>query len=256
MEVLDDAPTATVEKRDTIESQTRADESLRFVAQPPTIPHMKDVPSYDYLSNGGAGIFLYISDSGANVESKEYRDMDRDRRFGDGWIFAFPELCPRGDGGRPSYTEAYYHGTCVLARAAGPQYGVVKKGQVTIVKRCGPETFASSLESLRLIYNDIAIRGRGGLSVINFSAGFQGNDATDQSVVALKQLVIDFLNLGVVFVCTAGNNGLVSRHMPLVILSQLLTPFLPLFRSRSNVILIHTRHCSPSRFRSLWLVVF
>lgn len=65
------------------------------------------------------------------------------------------------------------HGSCVLAKAAGPTLGVARKADIVIVK--------TSLRTSRLldafykIRNDVEKRGKNGKALINFSGSFGSN---------------------------------------------------------------------------------
>ena len=97
------------------------------------------------------------------------------------------------------------HGSCVLAKAAGPTLGVARNADIVIVK----STLRTSrmLDAFYKIRNDVEKKGKKGKAVINFSGSF-GNNAPDaQKDKWTKRYLQPLIDDDVVIVLSSGNSA-------------------------------------------------
>lgn len=111
----------------------------------------------------------------------------------------------------PGDADPDLHGSCVLSKAVGPNYGIAKKSDVVIVKlpsalnlKTGaklPGTkIAAVLHGFELIEKDVKDNNKQGKAVINVSLGSRPHD---DLVTILKRLIA----LDVVLVTLSGNHA-------------------------------------------------
>ena len=62
------------------------------------------------------------------------------------------------------------HGTCVLARAGSPGFGVAKKANIVIVRVQTDSTFREYLMAIQFVVNDIIQNGLQKNAVVNYSS--------------------------------------------------------------------------------------
>ncbi|KAJ4190530.1 hypothetical protein NW759_016729 [Fusarium solani] len=134
--------------------QPNAPDDLVIVSQFQGQPQSWYRSNYVYDRSGGEGIHVYIVDSGANLNHGEFiggSDIASRARF----LHARPEVVASDDdtGGKKG------HGTCMLSRIGGHNFGVAKNANPVIVrlpKRPGPvNTVEDNLEGVRKVVDDI-----------------------------------------------------------------------------------------------------
>jgi len=69
------------------------------------------------------------------------------------------------------------HGSCVLAKAAGPTLGVARNADIVIVKL--GETISTVLDAFYKIRNDVEKKGKKGKAVINYNGSFRDLKLTE-----------------------------------------------------------------------------
>lgn len=142
--------------------------------------------SYHYLANSGAGVDLYIMDSGINGAAPEFEGRVTD-------------LINRSDD--PGFNDARDHGTGVAGCAGSRTYGAAKKPNLLNVKiKTTTDVFIAALGDVVNRHNSQkSVSGFKG-SVINMSFG---TGASQTASEALKQA----FNAGIAMVAAAGNSG-------------------------------------------------
>lgn len=142
-----------------------------------------------HASLSGAGIDIYIMDSGINTGHNEFRG-----RIADGANF---------DPDQPAtdVSDCNGHGTHVSALAAGTTYGAAKNATIIPVRVYGCDNAGPVSQVLAGVNYVLArMRTSGKRSVINMSFGGERVAALDNAVQAL-------VNAGGVVVAAAGNEG-------------------------------------------------
>jgi hypothetical protein len=104
------------------------------------------------------------------------------------------------------------HGTCVLSKAAGPQYGVAKNVDVVVVKIQADRSNGFSIQSssfmdaLLEIRTDISDNKLQGKAVINFSFGIELDDS-DKNKDTIKRLLQEINSMDVPMTVASGNSA-------------------------------------------------
>ncbi|KAI9102637.1 peptidase S8/S53 domain-containing protein [Phlyctochytrium arcticum] len=128
--------------------------------------------TFNLDSSAGAGVDIYISDSGVDVNHPEFSGRIK---------WGYPAR------GKPSH----YHGTHVAGIAAGKTYGVARKANIIAIET--GDTVADIVASLEWMLKQV--RGKGKTTVANMSWGFYDNyksitDATRALVAADMAIAI------------------------------------------------------------------
>jgi subtilisin family serine protease len=209
-------------KRDGVfTTQTNALDELKVVSQAENVL-VADTNGYKYDTQAGVGIWVYVIDTGANIQNtvclcfpncrghannlQEYTGSPGTKE----WLF-FP-------GPQPSYLNSQNdlngHGSCVLSKVNGVKYGIAKNTNIVVAKVSRAEAaknilISNLLKGYRDILTDIRSKGRKGKSVVNVSAVIPSTyfNTLPGSRLAFRLIVQDFLNNDVVFVAAAGNEG-------------------------------------------------
>ncbi|KAJ3050650.1 hypothetical protein HK097_008346 [Rhizophlyctis rosea] len=150
----------------------------------PALPLSGD---YDYPTQAGEGIDIYIVDTGIRTT---HQDLAPRATFG-------TSTCRRCNG---SETDDNGHGTHVAGIAAGTVYGAAKKANVIAVKCLdgrGRGPYSDLIDGLQWVAGRV---GEGRRSVVNLSV--QGDTST-----VLNRAVAGLAELGVFVVSAAGNFG-------------------------------------------------
>lgn len=153
-----------------------------------TNPGPDEGSAYVYDSEGGAGTYAYVIDSGINDAHNDF--SGRASRV---WT-AFPD--ESDDDGRG-------HGTHVAATIGGTKYGVAKQASLLSVKvfsGTSPSSVAIVIDGLNWAVNDIVSKGRQNSAVVNMSLSGGFSAALNDAVTAAN-------DAGVVVVVIAGNDG-------------------------------------------------
>jgi subtilisin family serine protease len=138
--------------------------------------------SYTYPAHGGAGVTVYILDTGINYTHND---------FGGRASFGFDAFGGNG-------ADGHGHGTHVASSAAGAAYGVAKKADIVSVRvlnNQGSGTMQGVIDGVNWVTNNAS-----GDSVANMSLG--GGPAP-----ALDQAVRDSIASGVTYAVAAGNDN-------------------------------------------------
>jgi subtilisin family serine protease len=144
---------------------------------------------YDYT---GQGVTVYILDSGVNPIADLSGRIARQINF----------VTVSGVRDPNNYADCFDHGTKVADIVGGTYYGVAKNATIVNVRvldcfNVGSE--ADTVAGMDWIVNDFISHGTP--AVINYSARFFGLDQ------AMDDAVMRALNMGITFVCSAGNES-------------------------------------------------
>lgn len=177
---------------------------LSFVSNPPN--HIGD--SYVYYSAAGEGINVYVIDTGADAQNKDFSSGVIKR-----WIHtsSVPRIVPDMD------LEG--HGTCVASKVAGIEYGVAKKASLIMVKIA--KVCHSLLEALVIILNDLRRRTKAGEDIAGYNViTIQHQTGAGRKVsmltIALMKMLISAImkKYAVVIVCAAGDDAREADSLP------------------------------------------
>ena len=200
--------------------QENAQWDLKFISRPRglvgTNYHSQE---YLYDDSAGEGISIYVVDFGANILHPEYTGMVGSIK----WLWPGQDLwgiLPMTSfrDWYPAKADPYNHGTCMMSKMAGPEYGVAKKANIVVVKlvyngrerRIMP---ASLMNAIALIKQDIEDKAEQGNSitgkvVVNFSIGLKwdpNNEVERNWIEQLRQGISTLLQLDAVVVISSGN---------------------------------------------------
>ncbi|KAI9759243.1 MAG: hypothetical protein M4579_002452, partial [Chaenotheca gracillima] len=154
------APSTTTNKPDKVlhkradifTRQSPAASEMVFISQPTNVPLNALKPRYVYEFSGGTDQTVYIVDTGAALDNKEFTSgsniASRVR-----WLYANSKIDQPGD-------NALFHGTCMLSKACGDQFGVAKKINPVVVRV--PQFSASAedyLDGVQAAYDDYVSQG-------------------------------------------------------------------------------------------------
>ena len=133
-------------------------------------------------ANGGAGVRIYIVDTGVDGAHPDFGG-----RVTDEWSAYGQDTCT--------------HGTHVAGIAAGNAYGVARGADIRAIKVLGGTDCDGTTGSLAGGLSHILSSASGRRAVINLSLGFYGFDAVIDSLIQSLRLA------GHVIVAAAGNDG-------------------------------------------------
>lgn len=186
-----------------VEQYTK-DESLRFLSTAPGQPYST---RYSYFSEAGAGVRVYMVDTGLNHLS----EFDGCRIE---WLYALDATRVEDDeplSATENTAALYQDGTCVGSKILGVSYGVAKRVNLIVVKT--KPHLASFVNAITLIINHIRAtwptlvpRGR---VVINIRGGYQPHTAEEKQILVaemekyFRELVVE---IQAVVVVAAGEN--------------------------------------------------
>ncbi|KAI8050303.1 peptidase S8/S53 domain-containing protein [Syncephalis plumigaleata] len=143
--------------------------------------------AYNYPASGGKGVFVFIMDTGVNVNHQEFGDR------------AFHGAVLGGSAGRYPNDEQG-HGTFVAGIIGGTNYGVAKQAtlvSVKILNKHGAGATSDVIEGLAWILEQHLSSGKN-MSIINLSLGSEFNRSTNRAV---EQII----KAGITVVVAAGN---------------------------------------------------
>lgn len=219
-----DATNATskkrLRKRDTV-FQSDAPPDLRFISEPkgPDLS-VDDTDRYDYDESAGEGAFVYVIDSGANLDNPDYYEMEVEPQ----WLWPTEQVwndLTSADFFQPyeSFTDDSNHGSCIVSKVAGFSWGVAKKASVVVVKVLTGSTednrasmdLMSVLNALSLVVNDMNYRAEAGepvngKAVVNMSFGIPLDPIREAYWIREFEIAVRaLLLLDAVVVVAAGN---------------------------------------------------
>ncbi|KAJ5900088.1 hypothetical protein N7495_004832 [Penicillium taxi] len=185
--------------------QYPANDEMKFISQPlgTDLDQLKD---YVFLSPAGAGVTVYVHDSGINLRHNEFTTASKNLpKANVGWLYP-----SRPDLNVEPTTDPTGHGTCVADKVVGHKFGVAKKANLLMVPWIDLADFDWMKAGLRAIIDDIkAKRAKDPdfLAVVNFSYKFGNTVALRDKVEACRALYKEIYDLDVVMVFAAGNSG-------------------------------------------------
>ncbi|KAL5516964.1 hypothetical protein EMCRGX_G002423 [Ephydatia muelleri] len=144
------------------------------------------VRNYVY-GNSGAGVDIYIIDSGIDIANVEF-----EKRASWGIDFVEPNNSPKSD--------PFGHGTQVAGFAMSKTFGIAKKATAIAVRVLGADGKGNTANVIRGIQWATSQHSTGKKSIINLSLGGPKSQATNDAVQAAT-------NKGVHVVAAAGNEG-------------------------------------------------
>lgn len=182
------------EKRAIISQIVAVPPELRVVSQAPGTP----IPdAFEYDDSAGAGVTVYVLDTGAEPGQPEYQQMAGHVE----WMqMPFTQNTEDDFNG---------HGSCVLSLIAGPTFGTAKRANVVIVKIV--ETAALTilardlLTTFSAIFFDISDYNQNGKAVINVSWGSVQDSAWTEEIGHVVNNMVSDLDVPVIV--AAGNEG-------------------------------------------------
>ncbi|KAI8472131.1 MAG: peptidase S8/S53 domain-containing protein [Monoraphidium minutum] len=146
--------------------------------------------NYSYPDTAGAGVAVYIVDTGVAVQHAEFEG-----RAAHGFLLA--AFAKEGPG------DKHGHGTHCAGVAGGKTVGVAKRAALVSVKvlnRRGAGSWSGVIAGLDWAVNDCAAARGGSMCVVSMSLGGARNDAVDDAVDRARAT-------GVAVVVAAGNQG-------------------------------------------------
>ncbi|KAJ0278410.1 hypothetical protein COL940_007266 [Colletotrichum noveboracense] len=162
-------------KKRAVVKQDKAPVELIMFSQPPLVD-IKALTSYSYDDSAGAGITVYVLDSGYYTKNSNSVEEDRD-----------------SDG----------HGSCAGSKVNGPKYGVAKKAELVIVK--AGDTSGDTLDGLDQILRDVRDKKLQNKAVVNFSRNIDNPNSFNKKM--LQHYVNELIKEDVVFITAAGNDN-------------------------------------------------
>ena len=201
-----DIPVSRLPKRSIIIPQPDAQPDLIFISQDEN-HKLEDLDTYYYEEEAGSGITVYLIDTGANPSHPEYTGMPGEVS----WIWPYPHTIWTQDMGYHLQSDPVGHGSCMLSKIAGVEYGVAKKPNIMVVKMLTAKehgfSLAEALKTLEIIMTDIVDRSLAGKSVICMGMGAKEADDRVHSINALLTLIQQLIEEDVVVVVPAGNDA-------------------------------------------------
>jgi subtilisin family serine protease len=147
---------------------------------------------YIFDDTAGAGVTVYVIDTGVNVEHTEFSGR---ATFGANFIQGSPDTDENG------------HGTHCAGTIAGRTFGVAKSADIVGVKVLDAEgsgSFDGIIAGMEWVFQQVQASGTASKSVVSMSLG--GGSSS-----AINDVVEDLTDLGVIVVAAAGNSGLDAR---------------------------------------------
>ncbi|MEV0600903.1 S8 family peptidase [Streptomyces sp. NPDC050315] len=142
--------------------------------------------SYAMPPGGGAGVSVYVLDTGVRTTHQDFGGRARS-----GWDFV-------GNDGNASDENG--HGTHVAATIAGEKYGVAKKADIVSVRVLDAQG-SGTTETVMAGIDWVTLHAKGKPAVANLSLGSMASPQLDQAVRKA-------IEAGVTFTVAAGNNRL------------------------------------------------
>lgn len=201
---------------------------------------------YVYDPAAGEGITVYVIDSGMNTKLPEFANLGEVR-----WLWP-PEKYLRTNGLSKTEDDQKGHGTCVVSKIAGRDYGIAKKVQIVVCKLYynskGQPRESSVLNCLQYILEDLDDKELQGKAVLNFAYGgeFQKESPTNSQETPtinkrkrIRSAMQNFIDEDIVVVLSSGNDKVscpFNRSKPL-------QRIVIIMNRRKVLILMHTLNC-------------
>ncbi|GKT44795.1 alkaline proteinase [Colletotrichum spaethianum] len=180
-------------KKRAVVKQSNAPTELVMFSQPPLVD-IKALTSYSYDDSAGAGITVYVLDSGYYTKNSEYTGMAVKPR----WIFAGSQA----DKSVEEDNDSDGHGSCAGSKVNGPTYGVAKKADLVIVKT--GMSSGDTLDGLSQILTDVRDKKLQNKAVVNFSRSI--DNPNNYNKKQLQNYVNALIKEDVVFIVASGND--------------------------------------------------
>ncbi|KAI0716848.1 peptidase 1 [Earliella scabrosa] len=184
---------------DELVTQTGAIWNLQRISQVPKLANNDPnalVFNYTYDDSAGAGVDVYVVDTGIHLTHNEFEGRAR-------WGNSF--------GGNWAQDDGYGHGTHVAGTVAGKTYGVAKKANVVAVRvlnDAGGGYVSDTIAAVQWVTETVTSSTSRRPSVITISLRFSPSDVLDAAVTAA-------INSGIHVTASAGNaNTLSSTQSP------------------------------------------
>ncbi|KAK2027498.1 subtilisin-like protein [Colletotrichum zoysiae] len=188
--------------------QTNAQPALAAISLPLELNAEGYTPSnysgYVYPKEAGKGVTVYLIDTGANPNHREFKDAKGTKR----WLFATQDRAER---------DGRDHGSCTQSLVNGPMYGSAKEADIVIVSIGPRPEMENIISAMILVYLDVVKNKLQGKAVVNASVGTrllapatntrgETPGFIDQQKVATYKSALQLLvDEDVVFVTASGN---------------------------------------------------
>lgn len=186
-----------------VEQYTK-DESLRFLSTAPGQPYST---TYSYFSEAGAGIDVYMIETGLSLVS-EFDESNI------AYLYALDAMRIEDDeplSATGDTVALYQDGTCVGSKILGASYGVAKNVKLFVVKT--KPHLASFIDAVTKIINHIRAtsspNGATGRRVVNIRGGYQSHSADEKNllVAGMKEFFRELVVvIQAIVVVAAGEN--------------------------------------------------
>jgi len=143
---------------------------------------------YHYPENPGAGVTIYVIDTGVNLN---HVDLENRVTFGTAFI-----------GNQDDKSDQNGHGTFVSGVIAGKNYGVAKSANLVSVRALEPDGSGRLSTVLKAIdwISTMHLNSTNKKTIVNLSLGAEYNQAANEAVQ-------NAIKLGIHFAISAGNEG-------------------------------------------------
>ena len=134
--------------------------------------------TYHYAPNAGAGVDIYILDTGIRLDHPEFEGRAE-------WGTTVRENEPDEDN--------HGHGTHVSGTAAGKTYGVARKAKLIAVKALGGDgkgSFRDVIDGLHYVSKRVTANNRENYSVVNLSIQGKTSQVFNRAVAAFGKMGI------------------------------------------------------------------
>lgn len=167
------------DKRDTVTKQRGVKDvpRLRFISS----QGKQNAMSYAYFLPAGAGITVYVIDSGLNPFNNEFQDVPLIE-----WLFAL--------GSDTTHTDSLItsHGSCMASLITGKVYGVSKRAHLVAVKIS--QDVASFINALAKVVEHVQQKQDSGVkiwgyTVVSISGGFNAVRASEESREEIEKYI-------------------------------------------------------------------
>ncbi|KAI9723660.1 MAG: hypothetical protein M1812_000960 [Candelaria pacifica] len=198
-------------------NQPEAEDEMVFISQRQG-KKLGDMDHKYYYDNiGGKGITVYVVDTGAMLDKSEFNKKvdlpkknvkDRAR-----WLLVGSQDEPHDDSSVTTDGKAGKgHGTCMLSKVVGTEYGVAKEVDPVIVRVPRGANQESYLEGVSKVVDDIQARkaapNPGNTRSVLSMSWYYPQDISDVGwVIRLRMLLRTLVEEGVIIVTGSGNTG-------------------------------------------------
>lgn len=180
----------SIERRDTVVVERDASPDLSYISTPPLTPNLDH--KYAHFSNAGAGVRVYIIDSGADPTIREFTA----NKVIKGYMY--------GLGSRPKKAGSDTdHGTCMASKVGGIRDGVSRKADLIIIQI--EVEISSLLDGIQKVLDECreradASRNVRGYTVAQIAVGHLGppSGTNEMKLIGLIQELVELYQVIVV----------------------------------------------------------